>query len=46
MGLTRPTHVDEETYTAFGNKCRTEKKSIRDILNKLLQDYVDEKIKL
>jgi len=45
-GLTRPTHVDRKTYIAFGNKCREEDKSVRDVLNGLLQLYNKGKVKV
>jgi len=36
----RPTDVDEELYIQFGNKCRTERKKITDVLEKLMKLYI------
>lgn len=38
--LIRPTQVDREKYIAFGNKCRTENKDIRETLNALIDLYL------
>jgi len=45
-GLIRPTHVDREKYGAFKFKCSMENKSVRAVLNGLLQLYNDGKVKV
>jgi len=37
---TRPTFVDKKTYIKFANKCRTEDKDLRGVLNRLLDLYL------
>jgi len=38
---TRPTFVDKKTYIKFANKCRTDNKDLRGVLNRLLDLYLD-----
>jgi len=46
VGTIRPTNVDENLYINFGNKCRSERKRIKEVLEKLMELYIKEGEKL